>query len=195
MLDALNPNWRNSNWENPNIKRVSDTSIYYFISDLDGTITNGMYYIVPNFTEAVKQFHSRDFHGMQLLYSLYRINCCILTAATGQSIITQLDRTKETNPITLHDGIKDKYGFMRHRYYDSGLADWSAMAFIGDDTNDLELLSKVGVAACPSDADPVVLKLVSERPDGYVMQNKGGCGCVREFANLIMSFSYPVGIM
>jgi N-acylneuraminate cytidylyltransferase len=50
-------------------------------------------------------------------------------------------------------------------------------AYIGDDVNCIELLSAVGLAACPDDAD----ERVKNMPGIKVMTKKGGEGCVREF--------------
>ena len=56
------------------------------------------------------------------------------------------------------------------------------MAYIGDDVNCFDLLSAVGLRACPADA----VEEVRSIPSIIVMNLKGGEGCVREFANLIL---------
>ena len=50
------------------------------------------------------------------------------------------------------------------------------VAFIGDDTNDLEAMQQVGLRACPADAAPLVRRSVH-----VVLGAAGGQGCVREF--------------
>ena len=50
------------------------------------------------------------------------------------------------------------------------------VAFIGDDTNDLEAMQQVGLRACPADAAPLVRRAVH-----VVLGAAGGQGCVREF--------------
>jgi len=57
------------------------------------------------------------------------------------------------------------------------------VAYIGDDVNCFELLSSVGLAACPSDA----LDTIKNIPGIIQMKKKGGEGCVREFVELIMN--------
>jgi YrbI family 3-deoxy-D-manno-octulosonate 8-phosphate phosphatase len=49
-------------------------------------------------------------------------------------------------------------------------------AFIGDDVNDLEVMTHVGLAACPSDAVNEVKSVCS-----IILSTKGGEGCIREF--------------
>ena len=59
----------------------------------------------------------------------------------------------------------------------------SEVAYIGDDVNCAELLSSVGWAACPANALPKV----KEIPGILHLSKKGGGGCVREFAEIILS--------
>ena len=65
--------------------------------------------------------------------------------------------------------IRDRYNF-------------SEIAYIGDDINCLDLLSVVGVAACPSNA---VNQIKSVR--GIIqVDKKGGEGAFREFSKLFL---------
>ena len=57
------------------------------------------------------------------------------------------------------------------------------VAYIGDDINCFELLSSVGVAACPCDASNEIKNI----PGIRILTLKGGGGCVREFCNLIIN--------
>jgi YrbI family 3-deoxy-D-manno-octulosonate 8-phosphate phosphatase len=59
-------------------------------------------------------------------------------------------------------------------------------AYIGDDINCMELLSNVGVAACPSNA-VAKIKAISSI---IHLQKKGGEGVVREFVEFILSDDY-----
>lgn len=55
------------------------------------------------------------------------------------------------------------------------------VAYIGDDINDLGVMSKVGFSACPKDAVSEVL----ERVD-YIASKNGGRGAVREIFEKLM---------
>jgi YrbI family 3-deoxy-D-manno-octulosonate 8-phosphate phosphatase len=57
------------------------------------------------------------------------------------------------------------------------------IAYIGDDINDLEAIEKCGISAAPSDANKKV-----QRAAKIVLAKKGGEGCVREFADLIIEY-------
>ena len=56
---------------------------------------------------------------------------------------------------------------------------------IGDDLNDLPVMKKVAISACPSDASEAVLSFVD-----VVLERKGGHGCVREFADKYIGVTY-----
>ena len=50
------------------------------------------------------------------------------------------------------------------------------VAYVGDDINDLSIIGKVGLSACPADASDKVKMAVTR-----VLNRKGGDACVREF--------------
>jgi 3-deoxy-D-manno-octulosonate 8-phosphate phosphatase (KDO 8-P phosphatase) len=56
------------------------------------------------------------------------------------------------------------------------------VAFIGDDTNDLEILRLVGFSACPGDATSF-----ARAEADFQCQAFGGHGCFRELAEFIIA--------
>jgi 3-deoxy-D-manno-octulosonate 8-phosphate phosphatase KdsC-like HAD superfamily phosphatase len=56
------------------------------------------------------------------------------------------------------------------------------VAYIGDDINCCELLSAVGLPACPADAD----ELVRTIPGILRLEKRGGDGVVREFVEHVI---------
>ena len=58
------------------------------------------------------------------------------------------------------------------------------VAYIGDDINCLELLSNVGLAACPANA----VQRIKAIPNIICLQKSGGEGVVREFVEKILSW-------
>lgn len=161
--------------------------IKLFTTDLDGTLTDGGYY-VSEFGTLSKRFDTRDFHGLSLLMDR-GIHVAIITMATDAALRNQLGRLKSN--ISYSVGVCDKLakvqGWISN---DKAFADldWSNVAYIGDDVHDISLLEKVGLAACPMDAHPKVLDCVESNGDGIVMEYCGGKGCVREFADMIIEF-------
>jgi N-acylneuraminate cytidylyltransferase len=57
------------------------------------------------------------------------------------------------------------------------------VCFVGDDINDVELLSKVGYACCPPNARPEVLAVPAIR----ILKTPGGQGAIREIADEILA--------
>lgn len=161
-----------------------------FITDLDGTLTDGGYYIsdcqgehtgsIDGFT---KKFNTRDFHGLQLLR--YK-GLMVAVVSSDNSSVTQMQFKRAAPFALVMTGVKNKMSVVEKEIVEARDIDWSEICFIGDDVNDLELLGKVGLAACPADAEDDVRDAVFANPNGYVMSRKGGEGCVREFVNMII---------
>jgi YrbI family 3-deoxy-D-manno-octulosonate 8-phosphate phosphatase len=59
---------------------------------------------------------------------------------------------------------------------------YNQIAYIGDDINDISVLEKVGLAACPKNAQPLVKNI----PGIIQLTTKGGEGALREFINYII---------
>ena len=55
------------------------------------------------------------------------------------------------------------------------------VAYIGDDLNDVEIISNVGLSACPADAVDEVKECAN-----LILTSKGGRGVVREFTEIIL---------
>ena len=60
------------------------------------------------------------------------------------------------------------------------------IAYIGDDSNDLELMKKVGFSGTPKNSDFTTKKIAD-----YICKNKGGQSAFREFADIIMHSKFP----
>jgi len=74
-------------------------------------------------------------------------------------------------------GVDDKLSVVRERSEAAGVA-LEHVAFVGNDINDAECLSTVGVPVVPADALPEVVPLAR-----WVLSRGGGAGCVREFCD------------
>ena len=143
------------------------------ILDVDGVLTDGRLYYGPD-GEALKAFDVKDGHGIVLLRE--RVDFAVISGRPG---IASQRRLEELRFKHLVFGERDKLqGYARLAHL--GLPD-DAVAYMGDDVNDVPLLRKVGLAACPADARPearAVAHLVTEAP--------GGRGAVRELCDLIL---------
>lgn len=153
-------------------------SIQLFLTDIDGTLTDGgMYYSEKG--DELKKFNTRDGMGLSLLRKA-GIKTGIITSEDRQLNQRRADKLKVDYLVqdTRHEG---KLAAAQNIARQMGIT-LSEVAYIGDDINCIELLSQVGLAACPADASDKV-KAISGI---HVMKKRGGEGCVREFIDTII---------
>ena len=148
------------------------------ILDVDGVLTDGRLYYGPD-GEALKAFDVKDGHGIVLLRE--RVDFAVISGRPGLASQRRLEELRFKHLIF---GERDKLqGYARLAHL--GIPD-DAVAYMGDDVNDVPLLRKVGLAACPADARPearAVAHLVTVAP--------GGRGAVRELCDLILRAQTP----
>ena len=159
-------------------KKEKAAKIKLFLTDVDGVLTDaGMYYGENG--DELKKFNTHDGKGMELM----RMSGMKIGMITSENTKLVERRAKKLKVDYLeqgkaHDGklaaakwIAEKEGI--------GLDE---VAYIGDDVNCFELLSAVGMAACPANALPKIKAI----PQIIQLETKGGDGAVREFSSLIL---------
>lgn len=160
-------------------KRTSQPQIKLFLSDVDGTLTDGgMYYSEKG--DELKKFNTRDGMGFQLLREA-GIKTGIITSENTEIVA---NRAKKLKIDFLVQGKRDggKLAAAQEICSQLGIT-LNEVAYIGDDINCHELLEAVGVAACPADANIIIKNITSIK----IMSRNGGEGCVREFVNIILN--------
>ena len=155
-------------------------SIKLVLSDVDGVLTDaGMYYSENG--EELKKFHTHDGMGFQLLMEKgFKVG--ILTSEDRR---LNQNRSHKLGLDFTFQGVKDKLKKANQLVEELGI-DLSNVAYIGDDINDFELLSEVGLAACPVNA----IQEIKRIPNIIQLQNSGGNGAFREFSSIILSRNY-----
>lgn len=153
-------------------------NIRLFLTDVDGTLTDGgMYYSADG--DVMKKFNARDGMGLQLLQKA-GIKVGIITSE-NTGIVSR--RAEKLGVDFLVQGQRDGGKLAACSDICETLATGlDTVAYIGDDVNCIDILRAVGVAACPADAVADVKAIHGIR----VMNLKGGEGCVREFADMIL---------
>lgn len=140
--------------------------------DVDGVLTDGrLYYGAEG--ELMKAFDVKDGHGIVLLRD--RLDFGVISGRPGKATQRRLEELRFKHVIF---GQLDKlagYAQLAHL----GLPD-EAVAYMGDDVNDLPLLARVGLSAAPADARPEVRSAVH-----FVTRAPGGRGAVRELCDLL----------
>ena len=150
--------------------------IKMLVMDVDGTLTDGRIYMGSS-GEVMKAFDVKDGYGIVQLR-----NCGIVPVIiTGRISDVVSHRAGELGITELYQGVSDKLQKLKDV---SGSYNCTPdqIAYIGDDLNDLMCIRYCGVTACPADAVEEVKAHV-----GYVCENQGGRGAVREFINRICS--------
>ena len=161
-----------------NKKEVCKSDIRLVLTDVDGVLTDGgMYYTETG--DAMKKFNARD--GMA--FSLLRkagMKVGIITSENTQMVEKRAVKLKADYLI---QGQREggKLVSAQEICLKEGIT-LDNVAYIGDDINCFELLSAVGLPACPGDA----MQKIKEIPNILILSNKGGDCAFREFAEYLI---------
>lgn len=151
--------------------------IKLLLTDCDGVLTDAGVYYGEN-GEVLKKFNIRDGMGVERLRKLVNIETGIITGELSPSVVKRAEKLKITE---LHLGIKDKILTLEQILSSRDITPEN-IAYIGDDVNDIEIMQRVGLTACPSNAF-----ILTKNIANYICEAKGGEGCFREFAELIIA--------
>ncbi len=150
------------------------TRIKLVILDVDGVLTDARLYLGEQ--EELKAYSARDGLGITLLQVAgFRVG--ILTGRKSASVAR---RAAELRLDPVIQGRPDKLQAYDELLTCEGLEP-SQVAYMGDDWIDLPLFGRVGVTACPADAEEEV-RLRSD----FVSDRNGGEGAVRQFAEALL---------
>jgi YrbI family 3-deoxy-D-manno-octulosonate 8-phosphate phosphatase len=156
----------------------SEPRIKLLLTDVDGVLTDaGMYYSENG--DEIKKFNTHDGMGLQLIQQK-GIKTGIITSEDTKMVER---RFKKLKLDYLYQGKREggKLASALEICKKEGIT-LANVAYVGDDVNCLELLSNVGLAACPANA----LETIKQIPGIVHLNKKGGEGCVREFAEMIL---------
>ena len=143
--------------------------------DVDGVLTDGGIIYDNNGLE-YKRFHVKDGQIIQYLRGFE-----ILTGViTGRDSEVVRKRCKELKIDIDYHGVKDKGEVFEQILLEQGLEAFH-VAYVGDDINDLPILTKCGLSVTPADGHYRVQKEVD-----LVLKAGGGQGALRELADLVL---------
>lgn len=144
--------------------------------DVDGVLTDGGVWWGPD-SQEWKRFSYADIMGVSL-----GIKAGLVFALISGEDSPLVDRFAAKLGITfVEKNCKDKAGALR-RFSTAAKIPPSAIAFMGDDVNDLVAMQLCGFPAAPANAQPSVRERAS-----YVTQATGGYGAVREFVDAVLA--------
>jgi 3-deoxy-D-manno-octulosonate 8-phosphate phosphatase (KDO 8-P phosphatase) len=143
--------------------------------DVDGVLTDGSFWWGPDGQEW-KRFNFRDVMGISQAQK-----AGIMFALISGEDSPLVDRfARKMNMAGVFKGCKDKGMALKEFAAQNGLA-LAAIAFMGDDINDLGAMKMAGLSAAPANAHPSVLEQVA-----FVAKAWGGHGAVRELVDHLL---------
>lgn len=156
------------------VKKSAHIKAIFF--DVDGVLTDGQI-IYDEAGKETKNFNVKDGY---IIGHLKKAGI-ITGAISGRESAATARRCAELKVEFCHQGILNKMSVFEKLIKHYGLRA-KEVAFIGDDINDLPILRKVGLSACPLDT----FDYIKERVD-LITRVKGGQGALREVADLVLA--------
>ena len=145
------------------------------LADVDGVMTDGTVLLLPDGGEA-RAFNVRDGLGV-VLAQRAGLRTGVVTGRSSEAVSR---RAAELGMSVVRQGVRDKGAALREILAEQGLRA-EEVAYIGDDVNDLPILTEVGLSAAPADA-PLEVRLQVF----MVTEASGGRGCLREFIEAVL---------
>jgi 3-deoxy-D-manno-octulosonate 8-phosphate phosphatase (KDO 8-P phosphatase) len=155
--------------------RARALKIKMIIMDVDGTLTDGALFVLPD-GEEVKSYNVRDGLGIMLAH-LAGFKTAIITGKTSRALEKRAGNLRIDE---LHQGVVNKMPVFEEILAKHKLKAEEA-AYIGDDLGDLAVIKAVGLAGAVADAHPEIKKNCH-----FISQQGGGRGAVREFIEFIL---------
>jgi 3-deoxy-D-manno-octulosonate 8-phosphate phosphatase (KDO 8-P phosphatase) len=148
------------------------------LTDNDGVLTDtGVYFSAKG--EEFKRFSIRDGMGVERLRKYVGVETIIITGEESGSVKARAEKLKIKE---YYLGVKKKEEVLSEIMRKNGVTP-DEIAYVGDDSNDFEIMKLIGFKATPADG----MSFIKEICD-YVCENKGGNGAFREVAELIIAF-------
>lgn len=165
-------------------------NIKYLVMDVDGTLTDGKIYIGDK-GECFKAYNIKDGCGIKDILPYYNIIPVIITGRKSKSVE---NRCNELNVSCYYQGERNKLKKLNELIAEHNMVNCTNFslencAYIGDDINDLECMTKIksegGIIGAPKDAIKPIIEMSS-----FVSVNGGGQGAVRDFIEWIIENKY-----
>ncbi|MGL2988093.1 cytidylyltransferase domain-containing protein [Flavobacterium sp. RSSA_27] len=152
--------------------------IEYLVLDVDGVFTNGNVWYGEK-GELAKTFDMRDGMGLEII----RQNQVEVIVMTSENSDLVAQRMKKLQIKETYLGVKDKYSFLKQLML-AKKSSFAAVAYIGDDVNDLANICSVGWSFAPANATA----MVKQHAD-YVLTHEAASGAIREACEKIITYN------
>ena len=145
--------------------------IKLLILDVDGVMTDGGMFFTAQGDE-IKKFNTKDGMGILKLRDS-EIEVGIISSGFSSEIVQR--RADMLGIKNCYVGRDSKMSVLQSWIEEKKLS-LNEIAMIGDDINDKEVMSNVGLSACPADSVNEIKSIAH-----VILKHKGGEGCIREF--------------
>jgi 3-deoxy-D-manno-octulosonate 8-phosphate phosphatase (KDO 8-P phosphatase) len=152
--------------------------IKLIVLDVDGTLTDGKIIYGEN-GEELKNFNAKD--GLAIAVWIKKLGKKIAIITGRKSTIVE-KRAKELGINHLYQGIYNKVEMIEKILKEENI-NWSEVASIGDDLNDMKMLKKSAISFAPNDASHYITNIVKK-----ICKKNGGDGAVREMIEYICKY-------
>lgn len=168
--------------ENLIIKKLKNNKqngkIEYLILDVDGVFTDGCVYYSKE-GELTKKFDMRDGMGLEILRQ-NNVEVVVLTSENSELVAQRMKKLNITNTFL---GVKDKFSFIKD-FINNKNVSFDALAYVGDDVNDLANMCSVGWSFAPQNAT----NIVKSNADVVLTKNSAE-GAIREVCEFILKYN------
>lgn len=156
----------------------TNQKIQYLVLDVDGVFTDGgVYYDEAG--EMAKKFDMRDGMGLEILRE-NNVEVITLTSENSKLVAQRMVKLQIKEAFF---GVKDKYSFLK-QFLATKNSSFGAVAYVGDDVNDLTNMCSSGWSFAPANATPIV-KLNAD----FVLGTASGAGAIREVCEIVLKYN------
>ncbi|AOW08127.1 acylneuraminate cytidylyltransferase [Flavobacterium gilvum] len=159
-------------------KQKQQQKIEYLVLDVDGVFTDGCVTYGKE-GELSKKFDMRDGMGLEILRQ-NGIDVVVITSENSELVKQRMNKLQIKNA---YYGVKDKFSFLNYFVKEQNTS-FGALAYVGDDVNDLASMCSVSWSFAPANATDII-KLHSD----FVLSKSSGGGAIREVCELIMKYN------
>jgi N-acylneuraminate cytidylyltransferase len=152
--------------------------IDYLVLDVDGVFTNGQVFYSAE-GELAKAFDMRDGMGLEILRQ-HQVEVVVMTSENSALVAQRMKKLQIENCFL---GVKDKYAFLQH-FVKTRNSSFGALAYIGDDVNDLTNICSVGWSFSPANATDII-----KQNADYLLTKASAEGAIREACEWIMKYN------
>ena len=149
-------------------------SAQLLVMDFDGVFTDNFVYVGSDGQEWVRCSRS-DSLGLSMLRG-NPLQLVVLSTETNSVVGKRCEKLR----LECMSGCADKWAALQELMAKRGI-EAEAVAYMGNDLNDLSCMEKVGVAIAPADSHPTILKMAD-----LVTPQRGGRGAIRQVAEWVL---------